>query len=261
MRELYPRLFEAPVLANGLPDPRHLPLPVYLAFARRAAVRGARRNGVKVSVADVSFPGGGFAPTRVAVRVRGEARVKPLLTSAGPAWRFRCGRGRPRRCLRIWAPRWGCPAFGSGGGYDGPLAYRMGKPMRPDVALAFDRMAAAARAEAGLLLSIFQRLSLRRPAGQAVCRKPQPEVGRSAGHQPPPLRHRARPRPAGRLRLATGELSPLRLHPALQMGALALRGSISGIPMCSPGRGAASGLSLLLFVVAVAESRWVACGR
>ena len=46
------------------------------------------------------------------------------------------------------------PAFGSGGGYDGPLAYRMGKPMRPDVAAAFDRMAAAARREAGLCLSI-----------------------------------------------------------------------------------------------------------
>jgi hypothetical protein len=33
----------------------------------------------------------------------------------------------------------------SGGGYSGPLAYRQGKPMRPDVAAAFDRMAAAAR--------------------------------------------------------------------------------------------------------------------
>ena len=31
----------------------------------------------------------------------------------------------------------GMPAFGSGGGYDGPLAYRMGKPMRPDGAAAF----------------------------------------------------------------------------------------------------------------------------
>jgi LAS superfamily LD-carboxypeptidase LdcB len=41
-----------------------------------------------------------------------------------------------------------------GGGYHGPLAYRQGKPMRPDVALAFDRMAAAARREAGLYLSI-----------------------------------------------------------------------------------------------------------
>ena len=58
-RELYPRLFEPPLLANGLPDPRHLPLPVYLALVRRAAVRGARRNGVEVGGADVSFPGGG----------------------------------------------------------------------------------------------------------------------------------------------------------------------------------------------------------
>src|SRR5438552_1499924 len=34
-----------------------------------------------------------------------------------------------------------------GGGYDGRLAYRQGKPMRPDVALAFDRLDAAARAD------------------------------------------------------------------------------------------------------------------
>jgi LAS superfamily LD-carboxypeptidase LdcB len=32
--------------------------------------------------------------------------------------------------------------------------YHLGKPMRPDVAEAFDRMAAAAREEAGLYLSI-----------------------------------------------------------------------------------------------------------
>jgi hypothetical protein len=46
------------------------------------------------------------------------------------------------------------PGSASGGGYDGRLAYRQGKPMRPDVALAFDRMAAAARGEAGLYLAV-----------------------------------------------------------------------------------------------------------
>ena len=46
------------------------------------------------------------------------------------------------------------PAAASGGGYDGPLAYRQGKPMRPDVAAAFDRMADAARGEAGLALIV-----------------------------------------------------------------------------------------------------------
>jgi len=41
----------------------------------------------------------------------------------------------------------------SGGGYSGPLVYRTGKPMRPDVGAAFDRMAAAASA-AGLSLVV-----------------------------------------------------------------------------------------------------------
>ncbi len=43
---------------------------------------------------------------------------------------------------------------GTGGGYTGPLAYRQGKPMRPDVAPAFDRLAAAAKNEAGIELLI-----------------------------------------------------------------------------------------------------------
>jgi Transglycosylase SLT domain/D-alanyl-D-alanine carboxypeptidase len=154
MRELYPRLFEPPVLANGLPNPRHLPLPVYVALVRRAAVRGARRNGVEVRGADVSFPGGGFAPTRVAVRVRGIARVRVKQSGGGRGERVPV----EARAVAEIAPDLniplGMPSVGSGGGYDGPLAYRMGKPMRPDVAAAFDRMAAAARKEAGLFLSI-----------------------------------------------------------------------------------------------------------
>jgi Transglycosylase SLT domain/D-alanyl-D-alanine carboxypeptidase/Putative Flp pilus-assembly TadE/G-like len=154
MRDLYPRLFEAPLLANGLPNPRHLPLQVYLARARAGAVRGGRRNGVAVRPRDVSFAGGGFAPTRVAVRVRGEERVKTALDHGGPGAAIPV---RARAAAEI-APDLGAalgqPAYGSGGGYDGPLAYRMGKPMRPDVAAAFDRMAAAARREAGLYLSV-----------------------------------------------------------------------------------------------------------
>jgi hypothetical protein len=41
----------------------------------------------------------------------------------------------------------------SGGGYSGPLVYRQGHGMRPDVAAAFDRMAAAA-GQAGLALIV-----------------------------------------------------------------------------------------------------------
>jgi LAS superfamily LD-carboxypeptidase LdcB len=58
------------------------------------------------------------------------------------------------------------PATASGGGYDGPLAYRQGKPMRRDVALAFDRMAAAAREEAGLFISVTS--GFRSDAEQAI---------------------------------------------------------------------------------------------
>jgi hypothetical protein len=154
MRDLYPRLFEPPLLANGLPNPRHLPLPVYLARARAAAVRGGRRNGVRVGLGDVSFPGASFAPTRIAVAVRGAVRVKTELGERGAGSAIEV---RARAAAEIspdLGAALGMPAFGSGGGYDGPLAYRMGKPMRPDVAAAFDRMAAAARREAGLHLSI-----------------------------------------------------------------------------------------------------------
>ncbi|MGB7685464.1 MAG: transglycosylase SLT domain-containing protein, partial [Solirubrobacterales bacterium] len=45
------------------------------------------------------------------------------------------------------------PAMATGGGYSGPLVYRDGKGMRPDVAAAFDRMAAAA-GQAGIDLLV-----------------------------------------------------------------------------------------------------------
>ena len=42
----------------------------------------------------------------------------------------------------------------SGGGYGGPLVYRDGEGMRPDVAAAFDRMAAAAGGDGIALLVV-----------------------------------------------------------------------------------------------------------
>jgi hypothetical protein len=150
MRRDYERLFEPPVLADGVPNPRHMSTAEYLVRARAAAGRGAARNGVRLALAGVTFPGASFAPTRVAVRVRGTTSVQ-----VGE---------RDRRAVTVTgraeaeiSPDAGTaldmPARGSGGGYDGPLAYRMGKPMRPDVADAFDRMAAAARRD-GLALSV-----------------------------------------------------------------------------------------------------------
>jgi hypothetical protein len=151
MSRHYGRLFEPAVFENGLPNPRHMSNDSYLALARAAALQGARRNGVATSRVDVDFPDGGFAPTRIEVSASGEARL-------------RLGERRRERipvqasATAEIAPdlniAFGMPTHGSGGGYSGPLAYRMGKPMRPDVAAAFDRMAAAARREAGLFLSV-----------------------------------------------------------------------------------------------------------
>jgi hypothetical protein len=153
MQRDYPRLFLPPVLPNGAPNPRHMPLPVYLARARRAAALGARRNGARADLGDVTFPGASFAPTRVAVRIRDAVGV----SVDGPASRRRRTVAvNARAVAELSTPADAVldfPARGSGGGYDGPLAYRMGKPMRPDVAEAFDRMALAARRD-GHALSI-----------------------------------------------------------------------------------------------------------
>ena len=123
MRDLYPRLFEPPFLEPDVANPRHLEQEAYLELARAAAVRGARRNGVRLGAADVSFPTAGFAPTRVTVRVRGEARVR---VSEGRRTRI------PVRATATAelspAAGSGMPGTASGGGYDGPLAYRQGKP-------------------------------------------------------------------------------------------------------------------------------------
>ncbi|MGH2782627.1 MAG: transglycosylase SLT domain-containing protein [Thermoleophilaceae bacterium] len=152
MRRHYSRLFEPAFLKRGVPNPRHLTNAAYLGLARAAALRGANRNGVPPRQVRVDFPSAGFAPSRVTVIVRGGADIRL-------APRRRPDRVDVRaRATAELAPDpdvpFSMPANADGGGYDGPLAYRQGKPMRPDVALAFDRMASAARSEAKLQLSV-----------------------------------------------------------------------------------------------------------
>jgi hypothetical protein len=140
MHEATPRLFEPPVI-DGRPNPRHLTRDGYLALARSAADRVAGANGV--GDPDVRFPDGdSFAPVRIRVAARELVEIR---------------RNEERREVRIevvaeaeLAPTTGGPA--AGGGYDGPLAHRQGKPMRPDVALAFDRLERAAREDGVTLL-------------------------------------------------------------------------------------------------------------
>jgi hypothetical protein len=174
MSRAYPRLFEAPYLENGAPNPRHLSNAAYLSMARMTAVRIARRNGVRISTRDVGFPGASFAPTRVTVVARGRATLRV------PGARRRAAVGVRGRATAELSPSAGAagigmPAYASGGGYDGPLAYRMGKGMRPDVADAFDRMAAAARREAGLYLSITSAFRSDAEQAQLFAANPNPK--------------------------------------------------------------------------------------
>jgi hypothetical protein len=144
MRADYSRLFE-PARVAGRANPRHLEKREYLARGRAVARETARRNGANRIV--VAFPDvREIAPVRIRVTVSDPAVVE-------------AGRRRAQAPIRVTAeaelvpPGGGLAATASGGGYSGPLAYRQGKPMRPDVALAFDRMAAAA-ARAGVSLVI-----------------------------------------------------------------------------------------------------------
>jgi len=155
MRDDFERLFAPATLADGSPNPAHLGKREYLSRARSAARVAARRNDVSVRRLRVRFPDAdSFAPLRVRARVVGEVDREALPGDAG--------RNR-RRAIPVAASAeaeasppasWsGMPSMASGGGYSGPLAYRQGEGMRPDVARAFDRMEAAAR-RAGVSLVI-----------------------------------------------------------------------------------------------------------
>jgi D-alanyl-D-alanine carboxypeptidase len=135
LREVYPRVFAPPVI-RGRPNANHLERVEYLAIGRRIATLTARRNGA--ADVDVTFPGDALAPLRVRVVVRDRIELGPGASVSGDA-----------TAEAELLPPGAVGALGAPGAgeYAGPLEYRQGKPMRPDVALAFDRMAEAAAAD------------------------------------------------------------------------------------------------------------------
>ncbi len=155
MHAAYPRLFEPPT------SPAHLPVAAYRALGRDAAIATARRNGAAAT--EVAHPdAASFAPVRIRVTVRGGFAVgdERVPTDAVAEAEL--------------APPAALPDLPAGGDeYRGPLAHRQGEPMRPDVALAFDRLAAAARGD-GLALVVTS--GFRTNAEQAVlfARNPDP---------------------------------------------------------------------------------------
>ncbi len=160
MRDDLPRVTSPPLLPSGSPNPAHLDRGVYLARAREAALEAGEANGADRSRVKVGFPGAAAAFPPLRVRVDIGAELRPLVERGPPAQpRQRLGRHRDVDVYAVAeaapSPSAGgqAPEIASGGGYSGPLVYRQGEGMRPDVARAFDRMAAAA-ARAGVALTV-----------------------------------------------------------------------------------------------------------
>ena len=164
MGEAYPRVFGP--LGAGAVGPGAgagaLTVAAYTGLARDAAEATAHRNGARD--VEVRFPDArdALAPLRVEVVVRGEVE--------GPAGRVAT---RARAEAELVPGATGAEPPPGEGEYPGPYATRQGQRMRPDVALAFDRLAAAAQAD-GHTLTITS--AFRSDAEQAVlfARHPDP---------------------------------------------------------------------------------------
>jgi hypothetical protein len=168
MRDDFPRLFDR--------GPSGLSKAAYLARARIAAVEAGRANGAPVRASDVEFPDrDSFAPTRVRVSIRAEVAVASGRSgeAAVPA--------RAGAEAEIGGTGGALPLDARGGGYSGPLAYRQGRPMRPDVAPAFDRMYAAARRD-GVTLVINSGYRSDAEQAKLFAQHPDPHWVAPPGH-------------------------------------------------------------------------------
>ena len=216
MRDDHHRLFLPAVLPNGMPNPAHLSDAEYRQRAIAAAREAAERNEAGEVTVSVTFPGATFAPTRVRVALRGhpsstardEAEIEVhALAEAYPA---------PSAAATA------APAVASGGGYSGPLAERQGEGMRPDVARAFDAMAAAA-ARDGHALAINS--AFRSDAEQAALFAANPDPRMVA--RPGTSLHRCGTEldlgPSSAYGWLAANATAVRLPSALHLGGLALR--------------------------------------
>ncbi len=228
MHDQLPRLLAPPRLPDGSPNPSHISRGRYLASARRAADEAARRNGVAPERLLLSFPDAeSMPPLRARARVVAEIDPRELpggerLEDPATLRRIPVAATAVAEAALPGGDWTGMPADASGGGYSGPLTYRNGEGMRPDVGRAFDLMAAAAR-RAGLALVVNS--GFRSDAEQARLFAAHPDPTWVA----PPGRslHRCATEldlgPSSAYGWLAAQCPPLRLPAALLMGAVALR--------------------------------------
>ena len=146
MKDDLPRLLAPPRRADGTPNPEWIAKAVYLSRARAAGQLAARANGVDPDRIRIRFPDAdSFAPVRAEARIVAvlrESSGQRVEASAGAEAGAAYGSGAT-----------GATTMATGGGYGGTLAMRDGEGMRPDVAAAYDQMAAAARSD-GIVLVV-----------------------------------------------------------------------------------------------------------
>jgi hypothetical protein len=174
MRDDLPRLLSPPRLGDGRPNPNHLEKAAYLARATAAAQAAASANGVGSERVRVSFPdAGSFAPVRAKATIvaglrEGEGQRVEASAVAEAAAPYGASAG-------------GATGMASGGGYSGPLIYRDGEGMRPDVAAAYDRMAATARGD-GIVLIVVSGFRSDAEQAELFAAHPDPTWVAPPGH-------------------------------------------------------------------------------
>jgi hypothetical protein len=174
MRDDLPRLLAPPTLSDGRPNPEHIDKSAYLARARTAALAAARRNEVDPARVQVHFPdASSFAPVRakatVVAGLKGVERHRVEASAVAEA------------ATSFGAATGGATGMATGGGYSGPLVFRDGEGMRPDVAAAYDRMATAARAD-GLALIVVSGFRSDAEQAELFAAHPDPTWVAPPGH-------------------------------------------------------------------------------
>jgi hypothetical protein len=176
MRDDVPGLLAPDRLPDGAPNPRHLSRGEYLARARFAALDAARRNRIDPARLRIAFPDAAANPP-----LRARATVVGTIDPERLPGSERIADRAPIRVVAtavaeasVPAGSWtGMPSHAEGGGYSGPLVYRDGEGMRPDVAAAYDRMSVPAR-RAGLDLVVVSGFRSDAEQAELFARHPDP---------------------------------------------------------------------------------------
>src|SRR4051794_20491190 len=174
MRDDLGRLLSPPRFADGRPNPNHIEKATYLARARAAALAGARANDPQPKRDDLRFPDAAPFPP-----VRAKATIVAGLREGG-------GQRVEASAVAEAAAPYGAAGgaatgMATGGGYSGPLIYRDGEGMRPDVAAAYDQMAAAALGD-GLTLVVVSGFRSDAEQAELFAAHPDPTWVAPPGH-------------------------------------------------------------------------------